>query len=66
MKIGVYNSAWGNVGNAFFAYGIISLLRKLFPRYEILELDEDLGPGEFRELDENDLCKVLKSFVMEK
>ena len=40
MKIGVFNSAWGNVGNAFFAYGIISLLRKLFPRHEILELDE--------------------------
>lgn len=40
MKIGVFNSAWGNVGNAFFAYGIISLLRKLFPQHEILELDE--------------------------
>ena len=40
MKIGVYNSAWGNVGNAFFACGIISLLRKLFPRYEVLEIDE--------------------------
>lgn len=40
MKIGVFNSAWGNVGNAFFAYGIISLLRKLFPQHEMLELDE--------------------------
>lgn len=31
-----------------------------------LQLEESLGPGGFRELDENDLCKVLKDFVMEK
>lgn len=31
-----------------------------------LRLEESLGPGGFRELDENDLCKVLKDFVMEK
>ena len=31
-----------------------------------LEHEESLGPGGFRELDENDLCKVLKDFVMEK
>lgn len=31
-----------------------------------LELEESLGAGGFRELDENDLCKVLKGFVMEK
>ena len=31
-----------------------------------LELDEALGPGGFRELSEEDLCKVLKDFVMEK
>ena len=31
-----------------------------------LKLEENLGPGGFRELDENDLCKVLKDFVMEK
>jgi len=31
-----------------------------------LHLEEELGPGGFRELDERDLCKVLKDFVMEK
>lgn len=31
-----------------------------------LELGDSLGPGGFRELDESDLCKVLKDFVMEK
>lgn len=31
-----------------------------------LELDGSLAPGEFRELNEADLCKVLKGFVMEK
>ena len=31
-----------------------------------LELGDSLGPGGFRELTENDLCKVLKDFVMEK
>ena len=31
-----------------------------------LELGEELGPGGFRELGEEDLCKVLKGFVMEK
>lgn len=31
-----------------------------------LQLEESLGPGGFRELDEKDLCKVLKDFVMEK
>lgn len=40
MKIGVYNSAWGNMGNAFFALGLISLLRKIVPQHTILELDE--------------------------
>lgn len=40
MKIGVYNAAWGNVGNAFFATGLISLLRKEFPQHTVYELDE--------------------------
>lgn len=31
-----------------------------------LRIEEELGPGGFRELDEGDLCKVLKDFVMEK
>lgn len=31
-----------------------------------LKLEAELGPGGFRELSENDLCKVLKDFVMEK
>jgi 16S rRNA pseudouridine516 synthase len=31
-----------------------------------LELGDSLAAGEFRELTESDLCKVLKSFVMEK
>lgn len=31
-----------------------------------LELESSLGPGGFRELTEEDLCKVLKNFVMEK
>ena len=31
-----------------------------------LELDEELAPGEYRELTEEDLCKVLKSTNMEK
>ena len=31
-----------------------------------LALDERLSPGEFRELSEADLCKVLNTFVMEK
>ncbi len=29
-----------------------------------LEIGEDLGPGGFRELEENDLCKVLKGFCV--
>ena len=29
-----------------------------------LEIGEDLGPGGFRELKENDLCKVLKGFCV--
>lgn len=40
MKIGVYNSAWANMGNAFFALGLISFLRKKFPWHMVLELDE--------------------------
>ena len=40
MKIGVFNSAWGNMGNAFFSYGLISLLRKLYPESDVQELDE--------------------------
>lgn len=40
MRLGVFNSAWGNVGNAFFAYGLISFLRRNFPQHEVLELDE--------------------------
>lgn len=40
MKLGVFNSAWGNVGNAFFAYGLISFIRRNFPQHEVLELDE--------------------------
>jgi len=31
-----------------------------------LHIEESLGPGGFRELDEADLCKVLNDFVMEK
>ncbi|MBQ2960773.1 MAG: rRNA pseudouridine synthase [Oscillospiraceae bacterium] len=31
-----------------------------------LEVGENLGPGGFVELDEKDLCKVIKDFVMEK
>ena len=27
-----------------------------------LELGEELGPGGFRELEESDLCKVLRDF----
>lgn len=40
MRIGVYNSAWMNMGNAFFALGLISFLRKKFPQHTVLELDE--------------------------
>ena len=29
-----------------------------------LEIGEDLGLGGFRELEENDLCKVLKGFCV--
>ena len=31
-----------------------------------LHIEESLGSGGFRELDEADLCKVLNDFVMEK
>ena len=40
MKIGVFNSAWSNMGNAFFSYGLISFLSKVFPEHAVVELDE--------------------------
>ena len=42
----------------------VTELRRL--RVGELEIEPELGPGGFRELDESDLCKVLKDFVMEK
>lgn len=40
MKIGVFNSNWSNMGNGFFAYGLIALLKRDFPQYEVYELEE--------------------------
>lgn len=56
MNIGVFNSAWGNMGNSFFALGLVSLLRKLFPQHSVLELDEPhpiLAPRRVKRLREN-------------
>lgn len=40
MKIGVINSAWNNMGNAFYAMALTSWLSEKFPQHEIYECDE--------------------------
>lgn len=40
MKIGVINSAWDNMGNAFYAMALRSWLSEKYPHHEIYECDE--------------------------
>lgn len=44
MKIGVINSAWENMGNAFYAMALKSWLSEKYPHHEVFECDEPFRP----------------------
>jgi len=44
MKIGVFDSSWSNMGNAFFEMGLLAFLRKHFPQHEYFSLDDPAPP----------------------
>ncbi len=44
MKIGIFDSSWSNMGNAFFEMGLIAFLRKNFSRHEYFSLDDPAPP----------------------
>lgn len=44
MKIGVFDSSWSNMGNAFFEMGLLAFLKKHFPQHEYFSLDDPAPP----------------------
>ena len=44
MKIGVFDSSWSNMGNAFFEMGLLGFLKKYFTKHEYFSLDDPAPP----------------------
>ena len=44
MKIGVFDSSWSNMGNAFFEMGLLGFLKKHFNGHEYFSLDDPAPP----------------------
>ena len=44
MKIGVFDSSWSNMGNAFFEMGLLGFLKKNFTKHDYFFLDDPAPP----------------------
>ncbi len=44
MKVGVFDSSWSNMGNAFFEMGLLAFLKKNFKGHEYFTLDDPAPP----------------------
>ena len=45
MRVGIFDSAWGNMGNAFFEMGLLGFLKRYFKGHEYFSLDDPALPG---------------------